>query len=192
MKIQPGRGKVNPETLDNDRKTPPSYAAQGEHGGVVKILLGLEEVSPHKPNKWGRTQLSGVLERGCEGAVKILHPREEADPDMPDSYGETQLPYVAQNRRLRAVAALQPCQAGVTPSTIQGPGDPVPGNNCHPFLFRARYSWRCTRTPIFVGWGNYVGRHAHTRTQIKDPEEVTNKMYGLQHRYVSRSLFPDL
>ena len=120
VKIQPGRGKVNPEMLGNDGQTPPSYAAQGKHGGVVKVLLGLEEVIPHKPNKWGRTQLSGVHERGYEGAAKILHTREEADPDMPDSYGETQLPYVAQNRCLRTCtsSAATVLPSGSNPSTI--------------------------------------------------------------------------
>ena len=32
VKIQPGRGEVNPEMLDNDGKTPPSYVARVNMG----------------------------------------------------------------------------------------------------------------------------------------------------------------
>ena len=43
-----------------------------------------------------------------------------------------------------------------------------------------------------VGWRIALLLSYCTLAQIKDPEEVTNKMYGCNIDTVSRSFFPDL
>ena len=65
------------------------------HEGVVKILLGREEVGPDEPDSDGRTPLSPAAKSGHEGVVKTLLGREEANPDEPDNYCKTPLSFAA-------------------------------------------------------------------------------------------------
>ena len=76
--------------------TPLAWAARNGHEGVVKILLGQEEVNPDKPDNHGRTPLSRAAEGGHEGVVKILLRREEVNPDKPDNEGRTPLSLAAE------------------------------------------------------------------------------------------------
>jgi len=77
--------------------TPLAWAAHNGHEEVVKTLLGWEEVSPDKPEKWDRTPLSYAAWSGHEGVVKILLEREEVNPDKPDNAGCTPLTYAASS-----------------------------------------------------------------------------------------------
>jgi len=72
-----------------------AWAARNGHEKVVKILVGREEVSPHKPDKRGRTPLSYAAGGGYEGVVKLLLEREEVDPDVTDNGGRTPFSYAA-------------------------------------------------------------------------------------------------
>ena len=76
---------------------PLAWAAHNGHEGVVKILLGQEEINPDKPDNKGRTPLSWAAWKGRESVVKILLRREEVDPDKPDNYGWTPLSRAARN-----------------------------------------------------------------------------------------------
>ena len=53
--------------------------------GVVKILLGREDVDPDKPENTGRTPLSCAAWRGDETVAKILLVRKEANPNLQDN-----------------------------------------------------------------------------------------------------------
>jgi len=76
--------------------TPLSFAAGNGHEGVVKILLGREEVNPNKPDNGGRTPLFFAAQNGREGVVKILLGRGDVNPDMADRFGQTPISYAAE------------------------------------------------------------------------------------------------
>ena len=75
---------------------PLAWAARNGHEGVVKILLGREDVNPDNPDNDGRTPLSFAAEYRHEEVVKILLAREEVNPDKPDNDGRTPLFFAAE------------------------------------------------------------------------------------------------
>jgi len=77
--------------------TPLSWAARNGHEGVVKILLGRDDVNPDKPDINGRTPLWLAAWNGHEGVVKILLGRDSVDPDKSDNYGQKPLSWAARN-----------------------------------------------------------------------------------------------
>jgi len=96
-----------------------------EHTGVVKTLLGREEVNPDRPDNIGRTPLSYAAEgryknglyrprRENTRVVKILLGQGNVNPDRPDNCGRTPLSYAAQ-RGLGTVAILLLGVRGVNP-----------------------------------------------------------------------------
>ena len=87
-------------------RTPLTWAAHNGHEGVVKLLLGREEVNPDKPDSSGRTSLSYAASAGYEGVVKILLGQEEVNPDKPDYSGRTPLLYAARARHEGVVKIL--------------------------------------------------------------------------------------
>jgi len=82
---------------DFSGRTPLSWATSNGHEGVVKILLGREEVNPDKPDRLGQTPLSYAALAGHEGAVKIPPRREEVNSDWPDDDGRTPLSCAASS-----------------------------------------------------------------------------------------------
>ena len=89
-------GFVEVEGCDINQKdcvgnTPLGWAAHNRHEGVVKILLGRDDVDADKPNNSGRTPLSCAASSGHEGVVKILLGRDDVDPNRPDDGGQTPL-----------------------------------------------------------------------------------------------------
>ena len=93
--IERGCYDINEE--DFSGCTPLAWAACNGHEGVVKILLGREEVVPDKPDNYGKTPLLLAALFGHEGVVKMLLEREEVDPNKPDRWGETPLSFAARN-----------------------------------------------------------------------------------------------
>lgn len=55
--------------LDNDEPTPLSFPNEGRCEGVVKILLGREELNPDKPNNRSRAPLLFAAQNGYAGVV---------------------------------------------------------------------------------------------------------------------------
>jgi len=53
--------------------------------GIVKRLLGWEDVNPDSYSKSGRTPLSWVEQKGHEGIVKLLLGREDVTLDASDT-----------------------------------------------------------------------------------------------------------
>jgi len=64
-----------------DSKEPLCQAAWGGHGGVVKILLGRDDVNPNKPDKRRQIPLLCAALRGHEGVVKILIEGDDVHPE---------------------------------------------------------------------------------------------------------------
>ena len=77
--------------------TPLTWASRNGHGGVVKILLGRDDVNPDKQDKYGRTPLWAATENGHEGVVEMLLARDDVNPEKPDKYGQTPLCSAASN-----------------------------------------------------------------------------------------------
>ena len=100
VKLLLERKDVNPDKLDNDGRTPLSWAAEGGHDRVVELLLGREDVNPDRLDNGGRTPLSWVAESGYGGVVELLLGRQDVSPDKPDNGGRTPLSWAAQGREL--------------------------------------------------------------------------------------------
>jgi ankyrin repeat protein len=71
------------------------------HEGVVKLLLGMENVDLNPTDVDGRTPLGCAAINGHEGVVKLLLEREDVDPDKPDIQGATPLLLAAYNGHAR-------------------------------------------------------------------------------------------
>ena len=82
------------------------WAARNGHEGVVKILLGREEVNPDKPDNGGLTPLSFAAWNGHEGVVKILLGRRDVNPDKASNYGSTPLLLASSNKHEGVVKIL--------------------------------------------------------------------------------------
>ena len=104
--------------------TPLVWAAFNGHEGVVKILLGRDDVDPDKPGQSGLTPLCLATQNRHEGVVKILLERDDVDPDKPGQSGLTPLCYAALNGHEEMVKILlgrddvnpeKPSQWGQTP-----------------------------------------------------------------------------
>jgi len=55
---------MSPSTADKDSRIPLPWAAGNGQGGIVKIILEREDVTPDAPDKGGRTPLSWAAELG--------------------------------------------------------------------------------------------------------------------------------
>ena len=80
-------GGYNINQQDGTGSTPLSWAARNGHGGVVKLLLELENIDPYGPDEYDRTPLGWAAIVGHEGVVKLLLEREDVDTDHPDISG---------------------------------------------------------------------------------------------------------
>ena len=94
-----GRRYVNPDSSTRSGRTPLLWAAEHGHEGVVKLLLGRKDVTPHtSETNDNRTPLSLAAENGHEGIVKLLLGREDVIPDSPSRlYGRKPLLWAAEN-----------------------------------------------------------------------------------------------
>jgi len=75
---------------------PLMWAAWHGHEGVVKILLGRDDVSPDKPGNYGRTPIWWAALDGREGVVKMLLERGDVHPDKSDDDDQTPLSCAAE------------------------------------------------------------------------------------------------
>ena len=66
---------------DSSGNTPLVWAAWNGHEGVVKILLGRNDVIPDKPGFFDQTPLYCAAQNGHEGVVKILLERDDVNPN---------------------------------------------------------------------------------------------------------------
>ena len=88
MELLLGQADVDPNTQDNDGRTPHWCAVHNGHAGVVEILLRRSEADPNQPDNEGETPLWCAARNGYEGVVKILVARGDIDPNK-SAYGQT-------------------------------------------------------------------------------------------------------
>ena len=91
---------------DCDGNTPLVWAAWSGHEGVVKILLGRDDVNPDKPGYLEQTPLNLAARNGHEGVVKVLLGREDVNPNKPNREGGTPLHSAAENGHEEVVKIL--------------------------------------------------------------------------------------
>jgi len=91
------QGNVNPDSSDENGRTPLSYAAQSGYEGVVKLLLERGGVDPDSLDEDGRTPLSHAAENKREGVVRLLLQREDVDPNLLDETNRTPLMYATES-----------------------------------------------------------------------------------------------
>jgi len=101
--------------VDCAGNTPLVWAAWSGHEGVLKILLGRDDVNPDKPGFLEQTPLFWAARRGYEGVVKILLKRDDVNSNKPDNQGQTPLSRAIQSGHTGVVALLQPL-ASTTPN----------------------------------------------------------------------------
>ena len=75
--------------LPSYRMTPLSWAANGGHEAVVKMLLERDDVKPDTADRYGETPLFKAGEEGHEGVVKMLLERGGVNLNAADDRGET-------------------------------------------------------------------------------------------------------
>ena len=101
-------------TRANCSRTPVSRAAMGGHEGVVKILLGRDDVNLNEPDRYGQTPLCWAAENGHAGVVKILLGWGNVNPDKPDKLGRTPLWWASQRGHADVIALLQPPETAIS------------------------------------------------------------------------------
>ena len=77
--------------------TPLLWAALNGHEGVVKILLGQDDLNPDMPNLCSETPLWCAAKNGHEAVVKILLGQDKINPNRVNGSGETPLWWAAKN-----------------------------------------------------------------------------------------------
>ena len=77
--------------------TPLAWATENGHEGVVKLLLGREDIDLNRRDKYGRTPLGYAAIKGHEGVVKLLLGREDVDPNRLGEYDRTPLGCAAEH-----------------------------------------------------------------------------------------------
>jgi len=92
--------------IDCGGSTPLMWAARNGHSGVVKMLLGRDDVNSDKQDNNSESPLSNAALNGNEGVVKILLARDDVNPDKSDNDGGTPLSWAAYNGREGVVKML--------------------------------------------------------------------------------------
>jgi len=100
--MPPERCGVNLNAVDQGDKTPLSIAAQKEYEGVVKILLGRNDVKPGIAHKYGQVPLFEAAGEGHQGVVKMLLEHVDVNSNMVEEDGRTPL----------FIAARKGCDSG--------------------------------------------------------------------------------
>ena len=101
--------------------TPLVWAALKGHEGVVKILLGRDDVNPDKPDNGNRTPLWWAAANGYEGVARILLGRGDVNPDNPANSTRTPLRLAVESGHEGVVKILLG-RGDVNPSKPDGDG----------------------------------------------------------------------
>jgi ankyrin repeat protein len=109
-------GKVEPDSKDEYKRTPLSYAARGGYEAVVQLLLATGKVEPDSKDEFDQTPLSYTAERGHEAIVQLLLATSKVEPDSKDVLDRTPLSYAAE-RGHEAIAQLLLATGKVEPDS---------------------------------------------------------------------------
>ena len=91
LKLFLKRGEVNPESRDNNDRTPLYWAVRSGEKEIVKLLLERDEVNPESQDRDGETPLSLAIRRGKVEIEKLLLERQGVYPDSQDNFNRPQL-----------------------------------------------------------------------------------------------------
>ena len=69
--------------------TPLSWAIEGGHEEIVKMLLERDDTNPNVAHVGGETPLFLAAWKGSEGVVKMLLARKDINPNSANGYGDT-------------------------------------------------------------------------------------------------------
>jgi len=119
---------INPNTSDWGGRTPLSWAAGNGYEGIVKLLLGQEDVSPDTGDAvFGQTPLFWAARNGHDGIAELLLARKDVNPNSSDWDGRAPLSWAAGNghegivRRLLEREHVNPngsSESGETPLSL--------------------------------------------------------------------------
>ncbi|KAI9782352.1 MAG: hypothetical protein M1839_005225 [Geoglossum umbratile] len=96
----------SPDLQDSYGRTPLSWAAQGRHEAVIKLLLAAGEVDVDSKDSCGKTPLSWAAGGGHEAVVKLLLAVRKVDVDSKDFIGRTPLSWAAQGGQETVIKLL--------------------------------------------------------------------------------------
>jgi ankyrin repeat protein len=84
------------DAKDGDGLTPLSWAAEGGHEGIVKMLLATGKVNADSKDDYGRKPLALAMQGRHEGIVKMLLATGKVNADSKNDYGRTPLSWAAE------------------------------------------------------------------------------------------------
>ncbi|KAI9861609.1 MAG: hypothetical protein M1813_005219 [Trichoglossum hirsutum] len=90
-----GDSNMRADLRDGDSRTPLSWAAEGGHEAVVKLLVDRDDVKADSGDRNGRTPLIWAAWKGHEAIVKLLVERDDVEADLKDNFGRTPLSWAA-------------------------------------------------------------------------------------------------
>jgi len=80
---------ANPNSQDNDGRTPLSYTAEKGRPEEAKLLLAANGILPNLGDKYGLTPLAHAVESGNDVIVRLLLSRHDVDMNAADVMGST-------------------------------------------------------------------------------------------------------
>jgi len=106
------------------------WAAEQGLEGVVKLLLGRDDINPNTPDtKYRLTPLLWAAECGHEGVVKLLLEHGDLDPEIPGPTGLTALEVSAALKHSGIVQMLSQLKPSLLPGyPAPEPSEPHPGS----------------------------------------------------------------
>ena len=100
------KNEVDPDSQDEDGRTPLLWAAENGREAVVKLLLETGRVDVDSKSKSGWTPLLWAARNGHEAVVKLLLETDSVDVDSKSEYGQTPLSWAAGNGHEAVVKLL--------------------------------------------------------------------------------------
>jgi hypothetical protein len=88
---------IKPDPIDNNGRTPLSWAAQEGHIAVIKLLLATGKVEADSKDKWDRTPLLWAAEGGYAAIIELLLVTSKVEANSKDIDGQTPLLWAAIN-----------------------------------------------------------------------------------------------
>jgi ankyrin repeat protein len=112
---------INPNTPDQDGRTPLSHAASRGQKKAVQLLLQAKGTNPNAQDKDGWTPLSYAASQGHEKVVQLLLQAKGINPNTLDKDGRTPLSHAASRGSEKAVQLLLQAK-GTNPNTLDKDG----------------------------------------------------------------------
>jgi ankyrin repeat protein len=115
------KDSIDPNSKDNNGRTPLSWAVEKGNDEVVGLLLEKDNIDLNSKDKDGRTLLWWAAGRGRSALVNLLLAKERVNPDSKDKDARTPLSLAAGNGH-SAVVNLLLAKDGVNPESLDKNG----------------------------------------------------------------------